>query len=241
MHWVERDSFAKIQRLLEIFEQERNHEVLLIVRNLHDLSRHPFPYSVTIIPHPLPSEVVESEHFIAADLLSLIPNRGSPTRKAESEAAGRELVIRTQPVQASSASEDSGPTPQVSGQVERGSRLERPTLAIKDSRPAPRASKKKKGTLRRQKVVGARVGDFIPWIPPISRRSPGLEEEEEEEEMSSLIHNFAARKRNRDATLKQAANAPPEMLGGSGQPRSDEGSKAQAIVISGSPEMGLND
>ena len=31
------------------------------------------------------------------------------------------------------------------------------------------------------------------------------------------------------------------MVGGSGQPRSDEGSMVQAIVISSSPEMGLND
>ena len=31
------------------------------------------------------------------------------------------------------------------------------------------------------------------------------------------------------------------MVGGSGQPRLDEGSEVQAIVISGSPEMGLND
>ena len=31
------------------------------------------------------------------------------------------------------------------------------------------------------------------------------------------------------------------MVGGSGQPRSDGGSEVQAIVISGSPEMDLND
>ena len=58
MHWVERTSFAKIHRLLEIFEQEQHYEVLLTVKNLHDLSRHPSPYSVPIIPRPLPSEVV---------------------------------------------------------------------------------------------------------------------------------------------------------------------------------------
>ena len=37
------------------------------------------------------------------------------------------------------------------------------------------------------------------------------------------------------------ADAPPEVVRGSGQPRSDEGSEVQAIVISRSPEMGLND
>ena len=55
MHWMERASFEKIRRLLEIFEQERNYEVFLTVKNLHDLSRHPSPYSVPIIPRPLTS------------------------------------------------------------------------------------------------------------------------------------------------------------------------------------------
>ena len=175
MHWVERANFTKIRRLLEISEQKRHHEFLLTLKNLHHLSCHPSPYSVPIIPRPLPSEVVEGEHFVTADLLSLIPGSSSPAVQEESEAAGRELVINTQPTQPSSTSKDSGPTPQASKQVEGGSRLERPPLAIKDSRPTPRASKKKKGTLRRQKVVGARVEDFIPWVPPISRRSPEWE------------------------------------------------------------------
>ena len=59
--------------------------------------------------------------------------------------------------------------------------------------------------------------------------------------MSSLIHNFPTRKRKRDAILEQGANAPSEVVGGSGQPRLDECSEVQAIVISGSPKMGLND
>ena len=96
MHWVERASFTKIQRLLEISEQERHHEVLMTVKNLHDLSCHPSPYSVLIIPRPLPSEVVEGEHFVVADLLSLIPGSFSSVVEEESEAAGRELVISTQ-------------------------------------------------------------------------------------------------------------------------------------------------
>ena len=145
MHWVERASFAKIHRLLEISEQERHHEVLLNVKNLHDLSRHLYPYSVPIIPRPLPLEIVEGEHFVAADLLSLIPSGSSPAREAESEATGRELVISTQSTQPSSTSEDSGPAPQAAEQVEGGGRSERSPLAIKDSCLAPRALKKKKG------------------------------------------------------------------------------------------------
>ena len=59
--------------------------------------------------------------------------------------------------------------------------------------------------------------------------------------MSDLIHNFAARKQKRDASLEKAADALPEVDGGSGQPRLTKGSEVQAIVILGSPEMGLND
>ena len=240
VHWVERANFAKIRRLLRIFEQERYHEVLLTMNNLHDLSRHPSPYSVPIISHSLPSKIVEREHFFVTDLLSLILGGSSPAKEPESEAAGRELVISTQPAQPSSASKDSGPAPQASRQAEGGIHLERPPLAIKDSRLAPRESKKRKGTLRPQKVDRARVEDFISWVPSISCRSQD-KEEEEDNNMSILIHNFAARNRKRDASLEQAADAVPEVAGGSGHPCPDGGSEVQAIVILGSPEMGLND
>ena len=56
-----------------------------------------------------------------------------------------------------------------------------------------------------------------------------------------MIHNFATRKRKGDANLKQAVDALPKVARGSGQPRSDEGSEVQAIVILDSLEMGLND
>ena len=118
VHWVERASFAKIRRLLEIFKQEHHHEVLLTVKTLHDLSCHLSPYNIPIIPRPLASEVVEGEHFVATDLLSLISDGSSPTREAESEATGWELVISIQFAQPSSTSEDSGPVPQVLEQVE---------------------------------------------------------------------------------------------------------------------------
>ena len=128
MHWVERANFEKTRRLLEISEQERNHEVLLTMKNLHDLSHDPSPYSVPIIPRPLPSEVVEGEHFVTEDLLNLIPGSLSSAREPETEAAGRELAVCIQPGQPSSISEDSGPASQAFMQVEGGSCLERPPL-----------------------------------------------------------------------------------------------------------------
>ena len=179
VNWVEKASFEKIRKLLEIFEQERHHEVLLTLKNLDDLSHNPAPYSVPIIPGPLPIEIVEGEHYVTTDLLNLLLSSSSLGREPETEAAGQELAIRTQPKQPSSASEDSGLAPQASRQGERGSRLERLPLERKSSRPAPKALKRKKGTSGRENVPGAKVEDFVPWVPPISNHPLDWEEEEE--------------------------------------------------------------
>ena len=48
-------------------------------------------------------------------------------------------------------------------------------------------------------------------MPSIFLRSLGKDkEDEEEDDMSGLVHNFAARKRKRDAMLDQSANVVPE-------------------------------
>ena len=174
MPWVERASFTKIRRLLEISEQERNHEVLLTVKNLHDLSCHPSPYNVLIILSPLLSEIVEGEHFVVVGLLSLIPGGSSPTKEAEKEVAGRELVISMQPAQSSFASKDSDPASQASRQGEGSGRLERPPLARKDSHLAPRASKKRRRVDRKLLEQGWRTsfpGSLqYPTVPRTGKR-----------------------------------------------------------------------
>ena len=58
--------------------------------------------------------------------------------------------------------------------------------------------------------------------------------------MSDLIHNFATRKRKRDASFEQVADAILGVAGGLGRSLSDEGSEVLTIFISGSLEMGLN-
>ena len=70
---MEKVGFGKIKKLLEIFERERHHEILLTVKNLRELGYNPSPYNLPIIPHLLPTEVVEVEHYVIADLLTLIP------------------------------------------------------------------------------------------------------------------------------------------------------------------------
>ena len=183
---------------------------------------------------PLPIEIVEGEHYVTVDLLNLPPSSSSPSREPEVEVACRKLVILTQPGQPSSGSEDSGPAPQASRWGERGSRLERLPLARKGSRPAPQVLKRRKETSEQQKVPGARMEDFLPWVPPISSHPLDWEEEDKRDKMSNLVHNFATRKRKRDASFKRAVNAIPKLAWG-------EGPDVQAIVISGSREMGSND
>ena len=53
--------------------REHHHELLLSVKNLHDLGANPFPYIVHVLPRPLPSGVVKGEHFVLAHLLTSLP------------------------------------------------------------------------------------------------------------------------------------------------------------------------
>ena len=108
---------------------------------------------------------MEGEHYVIEDLLNLLPDNSSLGRELETKAVGQELVIHTWPGQPSSASEDPGLAPQSSKQSERSNHLERPPLVRKGSRPAPLVLKKRKGTSGRQKVPGAGVEDFVPWVP----------------------------------------------------------------------------
>ena len=132
--------------MLEISKLEQHQEVLITLKNLDDLSRNLAPYSVPVILRPLPTEIVEGEHYVTADLLNLLPGSASPGRESEIEEASWELVTHTRPGQPSSASEDLGPALQASKRGERGSRLEHPSLARKGSRLAPQVLKRKKGT-----------------------------------------------------------------------------------------------
>ena len=95
VNWVEKASFENIRKLLEIFEWERHHEVLLTLKNLGDLSRNPAPYNVLVILRPLPTKIVDREHYVTADLLNLLSGSSSPGREPETEVAGRELLICT--------------------------------------------------------------------------------------------------------------------------------------------------
>ena len=72
-----------IRRLLEITERERNHELLLSVKNLQKLGACPFHYIVLIIPRPLPAELIKGEHYVLADLLKSVPSSSSQARSTQ--------------------------------------------------------------------------------------------------------------------------------------------------------------
>ena len=83
---MKKASFKKIQRLLEIFEWERRHEILLTTNNLRELSCSPSPYIIPIIPRPLPAEIVDGEHYVIVDLLNLAPSNSTLAKNSETEA-----------------------------------------------------------------------------------------------------------------------------------------------------------
>ena len=195
VNWVEKAGFKNIMKLLEISERERHHEILLTVKNLHELSRNPFPYTLPVIPRPLPTEVVEGEHYVIVDLLTLVPGSSSPAQTSEAEVVGRELEMSLRLEQPSLAREDPDVTPRASKEVDKGNRLKHLSFTKKGSHPAPQASKKGRWVPERRRALGTGVEDFVTWFAPISSLPLKSEEEEEEDEMADLIHNFGAQKR----------------------------------------------
>ena len=192
VHWAEKASLEKIRRLLEIFEQEHHYEVLLTQKNLADVRHNPAPYNLPIIPHPLPSEIVDWEHFVIADLLNLTAGNGSSSKVPDVETSSRELVSRTLSGSFASTSGGSSSAQRAPSRGERGYRPESLPLPKNGTSSAPQVLKTKKGgTSQRRNVPGAQVKDFIPWVRLESTRP----EEEEEEEMTGLLDRYAVRKR----------------------------------------------
>ena len=80
------------------------------MNNLRELSRNPSPYILPAIPLPLPTEIVEGEHYVVVDLLTLVLGSSSPALTSETEVVGQELEISLGLEQPSLAREDSGPS-----------------------------------------------------------------------------------------------------------------------------------
>ena len=241
---------------MEVSERERHCKVLLTPANISAVRHNPAPYILPVIPRLLPSDVVEGEHFIVADLRRLASGGASfsrgPAVEASSEVRG---VGGTSGSSSSSESSSLGhPSP------DRGTRSESPDklrLPVQVARPAPRVVRiSRKGGAGRRDVSGSRGEDFIPWVPSHSEDSRDLEEEEREERMTGLLHRYAARKRKRQVISDSEsgpapvrdmdphqpdalAKAPETCQVPAGRQPSVEGSSGgQVIHIPGSPESG---
>ena len=174
VNWVEKASFKKIQRLLEISERELHHEILLTVKNIRELSRSPSPYIITVILRPFPVEMMEGEHYVIADLLNLALGSSSPAKNFETEAVDREPVISTQSGQPSLGRRIPALSPKhlrktigvaVSSVFllqKKGFSSYPPTPPPPPPPPPPQASKKGRRVPKRLKTFGTRVKDFVP-------------------------------------------------------------------------------
>ena len=238
VHSVEKASLEKIQRLLEISEQESHYEVLLTLKNLANVRWNPAPYNLPIIPHPLPLDIVDREHFITADLLNLTVGGASSSKDMDAETSSRELVSRTSSRSSTFTSGGSGSTQHAPSWGKRGSHPKSLPLLRKGTRSAPRILKiKKGGTNQQHNALGAQVKYFVPWVRPESSWPSDLEEEEEEEEMVGLLDCYVARKQKR----QESSEREPDQIEGLNQSTTYGDSEMQAIVIPSSPEMGSSD
>ena len=89
MKWVEKSSIEKIRRLLEISERERHYRVLLTLENVYAVRHNPAPYTLLVIPRPLPSNIVKGEYFVLADVRRLASSSAGSSRDLVVEASSR--------------------------------------------------------------------------------------------------------------------------------------------------------
>ena len=147
MKWVEKSSIEKIRRLLEISERERLYQVLLTRENISVVRHNLAPYTLPVIPRPLPTNVMEGEHFVIANVRRLVSGTASSSRDpvvdASSQVQGARSASRS-PASSSGGSSSSSSAP---GQRARRDRSERflPLAQVAGAAPRVVKVKRKKG------------------------------------------------------------------------------------------------
>ena len=241
VEWVEKASFEKIRRMLEVSERECHYKVLLTLKNLVDVRRNPTCYNLPVILGLLASEVVVGEHFVYVDLLSLISSGASTFGGAKIEIGDRRSVAWSP---SGSSASNSGGSRSAQPSLRRskgGGPPEHLPLPSRGGKPTPQVIKvKKKKAAGQLSAPDTQVRDFIPWVRPESSHPPDLEEEEEEE-MTGLLNRYVAKKRKQQEDAAREADAAPDQAVGSSRPTTGGSSKEQAIIILSSPETGSND
>ena len=137
MKWVEKSSIEKIRRLLEISEQERHYQVLLTRENIVVMRHNPDPYTFPVIPRPLPSNVVEGEHFVLADVRRLVSGSASSSRDPVVEASSRVQGTRSASRSSDSSIRGSGSSSSAPGRRARGDFPERSLPLVQITKTSP--------------------------------------------------------------------------------------------------------
>ena len=162
MKWVERSSIEKIRRLLEISKRERHYQVLLTRENISAVSHNPAPYTLPVIPRSLPSNVVEGEHFVLADVRRLASSSASSSRDLVVEASSQVQGARSESRSSASSSRGSD-SPLASGRGASGHGPKRILPLVQVTRATPRVVKiKRKKALKRRNAPGSRCENFVP-------------------------------------------------------------------------------
>ena len=161
------------------------------------MKNNPAPYTLSIIPRALPSNVEEREHFVLANVRRLAYGSVNPSRGLVIEASSR--VHGAQNSSRSTASSSRGPDSSPAADREASGHCPESVLPLAQVViTAPRVVKiKRKKVLKRRNEPGSRLEDFVPWVPNHPNKPRDLEEEEQVEREAGLLDRYAARKRKR--------------------------------------------
>ena len=121
------------------------------------------PYTLTVIPRPLPSDIVEWEHLVIADLRRLISSSARPFGDPLVEALSRVQGVGQASGSSTSPSGDSSSAHPAPSRRTRSSRTERLPLPDQVDGSAPRVVKiRRKGASGQRNAPGSKGEDFVP-------------------------------------------------------------------------------
>ena len=134
------------------------------------MRRNPAPYTFPVIPRPLPSDIVEGEHFVIADPWRLISSSARPSSGPIVEASSRVQGAGSTSGSLTSPSDDSSSAYPVPSRRTRSSRPERLPLLERVAGSTPRVIKiKRKGAVGRRNAPGSKGGISFPGLVPNTR------------------------------------------------------------------------
>ena len=205
---------------------ERHYKVLLTQDNISAVRHNPGPYTLPVIPRPLPSDIVEGEHFVITNLRRLISSSARPSCDPVVEASSRVQGSGSASGSSTSPSGDSNSAYPIPSRRTRSIRPERLPFHERVVGSAPRVIKiKRKGAAGQRSAPKSKEEDFVPWVSAEHEDFQDLEDEEREERMTGLLDRYAARKRKRQLSSDSESDIAPAQAMGPSQPAAEGGSE----------------